>query len=122
MTGNAILAGILKSRYNGFRILSNGVLVRRLPDEEKTGSIFIPEMADTGRRNRGGERMAFGEILAVGDGHPIRKGPRAGEKRPLTVQPGERILFVPCPPNDEITVDGEKLWVVHEDHVLGVVE
>lgn len=118
-------AALDRATYNGFRILSNGVLVRKLPYQREvpSGRIVIPEEYEENyARNSFNERIAQGEVLAVGDGHLIKKGPRAGERIPLIPQPGEVILFCPCEPNDEVTVNGEKLWVVHENHVLGVVE
>ena len=62
--------------------LQDRVLLRRVQAEAKSfGGIFIP---DTAR-----EKPTEGEVIAVGPG--VRDG--TGEMHPLTVKPGDRVLF-----------------------------
>ena len=92
------------------RPLQDRILVRRVPEEEKTkGGIIIPDTAK--------EKPAEGEVIAVGSG----KADDKGTVRPLTVKKGDRVLFAKYSGND-IKIDGVDHLIMREDDVLGVIE
>ena len=92
------------------RPLQDRILVRRVPEEEKTkGGIIIPDSAK--------EKPAEGEVVAVGSGKTDDKG----KLRPLAVKKGDRVLFGKYSGND-IKIDGVDHLIMREDDILGVIE
>ena len=93
-----------------FRPLYDRVLVRRLESEQKTaGGLLIPESAK--------EKPQQAEVIAVGQGRVLKEGGLA----PLTVKPGDRILFGKYS-GDEIKIDGVEHLILREQDILAVVE
>jgi chaperonin GroES len=91
------------------RPLGDRVLVQPLEEQEvKKGGIIIPDTAK--------EKPQEGKILSVGPG----KRDDAGKLIPLDVKKGDKILFSKYG-GTEITVDGEKMLIMREDDILGVV-
>ena len=92
-----------------FRPLHDRVLVRRIEAEEKTaGGIIIPDTAK--------EKPQEGEVVSVGEG--IRD--EDGDRIPLDVKAGDRILFGKWS-GTEVKVDGEELLIMKESDILGVI-
>jgi chaperonin GroES len=92
-----------------FRPLHDRVLVRRIEAEEKTaGGIIIPDSAK--------EKPSEGEIIAVGDGNRDDDG----ERIPLDVKAGDRVLFGKWS-GTEVTVDGQELLIMKESDIMGVI-
>jgi chaperonin GroES len=92
------------------RPLHDRVLVKRLDEgEQKTGGIIIPDTAK--------EKPQQAEVKAVGNGKLLDSGERA----PLDVKPGDRILFGKYS-GSEIKIEGEEYLIVTEDEILGVLE
>jgi chaperonin GroES len=90
--------------------LQDRILVKRIEEEEKTkGGIIIPDAAK--------EKPQEGMVIAVGDGKVMENG----QKVPLTVKVGDKILFGKYS-GSEIKVDGEEHLIMREDDVLGIVE
>ncbi len=93
-----------------FRPLHDRVAVRRLEQEERSaGGIIIPDTAK--------EKPKEGEVVAVGPGGRNEKG----ERVPLDVKPGDRILFGKWS-GTEIKMDGEELLIMKESDVMGIIE
>ncbi len=91
------------------RPLGDRVLVQPLEEQEvKKGGIIIPDTAK--------EKPQEGKILSVGPG----KRDDAGKLIPLDVKEGDKILFSKYG-GTEISVDGEKMLIMREDDILGVV-
>lgn len=91
-----------------FTPLRNNVLIRRKKSEEKTpGGLIIPMNAS--------EKSQEGEVLATGYGTISD----AGELIPISVKPGDVILFENRR-GAEITLDGEKYLILKEDDIIGV--
>lgn len=91
------------------RPLHDRVLVRRMEEaEQKVGGIIIPDTAK--------EKPQQGEVMAVGNGKLLDSGERA----PLDVKPGDRILFGKYSGSD-ITIEGSEYLIVREDEILGVL-
>ncbi len=90
--------------------LQDRLVVKRIEEEEKTkGGIIIPDSAK--------EKPQEGKVVAVGDGKTLE----SGKKSPLTVKPGDKILFGKYS-GTEIKIDGEEHLIMREDDVLGIVE
>ena len=88
--------------------LHDRVLVRRLEEKETAkGGIIIPDTAK--------EKPHEGEVIAVGAGK-MEKGNRS----PLDVKVGDRILFGKYTGND-ITIDGQEYLILREDEILAKV-
>lgn len=90
------------------RPLYDRVVVRRVAEEEKVGLLFIPEQAK--------EKPSRGVVVAVGNGRRLE----SGELIPLEVAPNNVVLFGKYS-GTEIEFDGEKLLILREDEILGVV-
>ena len=85
--------------------LHDRVLVRRLEEKEQVkGGIIIPDTAK--------EKPQEGEVIAVGAGK-IEKG----ERIPLDVKAGDRVLFGKYS-GTEIKVDDEDYLILREDEIL----
>jgi chaperonin GroES len=90
--------------------LQDRLVVKRLEEEEKTkGGIIIPDSAK--------EKPQEARVVAVGDGKMLE----SGQKAPLTVKPGDKILFGKYS-GTEIKIDGEEHLILREDDVLAIVE
>ena len=92
------------------RPLNDRVLVLRIDEEEKTsGGIIIPDTAK--------EKPQEGKIVAVGSG----KLNENGERMPLEVKEGDRVLISKYGGND-IKIDGVEHLIMREDEILGILE
>ena len=92
------------------RPLHERIIVQRLEEgEQKIGGIIIPDTAK--------EKPQQGTVIAVGNGKLNDKGQRF----PLDVKAGDRILFGKYS-GQEITLDGGEYLIVKEDEVLAIVE
>ncbi|MGH7856460.1 MAG: co-chaperone GroES [Candidatus Binatia bacterium] len=92
------------------RPLGDRVLIRRVPEEEKSkGGIIIPDTAK--------EKPQEGKVIAVGKG----KVDEDGKVKPLDVKSGDRILFSKYA-GTEIKLDGEEHLILREEDILGVIE
>lgn len=91
-----------------FRPLHDRVLVRRIEEDQKVGSIIIPDTAK--------EKPQQGEILAVGPG---ARGDD-GKLVPLDVKKGDKVLFGKWS-GSEVKIDGEDLLIMKESDILGIV-
>lgn len=92
----------------GFRPLHDRVLVRRIEEDQKVGSIIIPDTAK--------EKPQQGEVIAVGPG---ARGDD-GKVVALDVKKGDKILFGKWS-GSEVKIDGEELLIMKESDILGVI-
>jgi chaperonin GroES len=93
-----------------FRPIHDHVLVKRIEELEiKIGGIIVPDSAK--------EKPQQGEVIAAGDGAILA----TGERVPLEVKAGERILFGKYS-GSEIKIDGQDYIVFREDDILAVLE
>ncbi|OGZ63630.1 MAG: co-chaperone GroES, partial [Candidatus Staskawiczbacteria bacterium RIFCSPHIGHO2_01_FULL_36_16] len=80
-------------------------------EEEKTkAGIFLPETASK-------EKSEEGKVVAVGPGKRNEKG----EVIPVSVKPGDKVLFSKYGPS-EIKVDDKEYLIAREDDMLAVIE
>ena len=92
------------------RSLGERVVVKPLPSEERTkGGIVIPDTAK--------EKPQEGEVVAIGPGRILETGQRA----PIDLKPGDRILFSKYAGN-EVKIDGVEHLIMREADILGVIE
>jgi len=90
--------------------LGDRVLVKPLEVEEETkGKIVIPDTAK--------EKPQEGEVIAVGDGKLLD----SGQKVPLSVKKGDKILYGKYS-GTEVKVDGVEHLIVREDDILAIVK
>ena len=90
--------------------LQDRLVIKRIEEEEKTkGGIIIPDAAK--------EKPQEGRVTAVGDGKTLE----SGQKAPLTVKVGDKILFGKYS-GTEIKIDGEEHLILREDDVLAIIE
>jgi chaperonin GroES len=92
------------------RPLGDRVLIKRVPEEQKTkGGIIIPDTAK--------EKPQEGKVVGVGKGKPNDDG----KVIPLDVKVGDRILFGKYS-GTEVKLDGEEHLILREEDILGVIE
>ena len=89
--------------------LGERIVIKVLESEEKTKSgIVLPDTAK--------EKPQMGEVLAVGSGKTLENG----EKIPLEVKVGDKVLFAKYA-GTEVKLDGEEYMVLKESDVLAII-
>jgi len=92
------------------RPLGERVVVKTLPSEERTKSgIVLPDTAK--------EKPQEGEVIAVGSGKILETGQRV----PIDLKPGDKILFSKYAGN-EVKIDDVEYLIMREADILGVIE
>lgn len=92
------------------RPLHDRVIVKRMDDQHKTASgIVLPENA--------AEKPDQGKVLATGLG----KINDDGKRMPLTVKPGDQVLFGKFS-GQATRIDGDEVLVMREDDIMAIVE
>ncbi len=92
------------------RPLHDRIIVKRLPEEEKTKSgIIIPDTAK--------EKPQEGEVIAVGNGRILENG----QKIPMEVKVGDKVIFGKYA-GTEIKIEGEEYLIMREEDILGIIE
>ena len=90
--------------------LGDRIVVKVLSQEEKTkGGIVLPDTAK--------ENPQEGEVKAVGTGRVLDNG----QKLPLDVKVGDRVLFSKYG-GTEVKVDGDEFLILSERDVLAVID
>ena len=93
-----------------FRPLHDRVVVRRIDEDEKTsGGIIIPDTA--------AEKPQTGKVIAVGPGARDDDGKIV----PLDVKAGDKVLFGKWS-GTEVKLDDEKLLIMKESDIMGVLK
>ena len=91
--------------------LSDHILIEPIKEEEKTKTgILLPETAEK-------EKPEQGMVIAVGPGRKTA----SGKIVPLSVQPGQKVLFTKYGPN-EIKVDDKEYLIAREEDILAILE
>lgn len=93
------------------RPLHDRLLVKRLEEQEevKKGGIIIPDTAK--------EKPQEGEVVAVGEGRRLE----SGERQPMDVSVGDRILFGKYSGND-VKIGDDEYLILREEDVLAVIQ
>ena len=91
--------------------LSDHILIEPIRTEEKTkGGIFLPDTAEK-------EKSEEGIVIAVGPG----KKNDDGKIIPVSVKPGQKVLFTKYGPN-EIKIEGKEYLIAREDDIVAIIE
>ncbi len=91
--------------------LSDHVLIEPIKEEERTESgIILPKTAEK-------ERPEQGRVIAIGPG----KRNEEGKIIPVSVRPGQKVLFTKYGPN-EIKVDNKEYLIAKEEDILAILE
>lgn len=91
------------------RPLRDRIVVRRENETKTAGGILIPDTA--------GEKPIIGVVLAVGPGKTLENG----SVQEVAVKKGDKVLFGKYA-GTEVEVAGDKLVVMREDDIMGVIE
>lgn len=90
--------------------LADRVVVERVPPQETTaGGILLPDTVK--------DKPREGTVVAAGPGRLVES---TGERRPLEVHPGDRILFGSYA-GEEIRVDGKDYLILKEADILAIL-
>ena len=91
------------------RPLGERVIVRALPQEERTKSgIYLPDIAK--------EKPQQGEVMAVGNG----KVTDDGKTIPMHVKAGDKVLYGKYS-GTEVKLDGEEFLIIKESEILAIL-
>jgi chaperonin GroES len=90
--------------------LHDKVVVQRMEEKEEVrGGIIIPDTAK--------EKPQRGKVIAVGKGKLME----GGNRRPMSVEPGNQILFSKWGGN-EIKMDDQEYLILSEDEILAIID
>ncbi len=91
------------------RPLGERVIVRALPQEEKTKSgIYLPDTAK--------EKPQQGEVMAVGNG----KVTDDGKTIAMNVKTGDKVLYGKYS-GTEVKIEGEEFLIIKESEILAIL-
>lgn len=91
--------------------LSDHILIEPVKEEEKTkAGIFLPETASK-------EKSEEGKVIATGPG----KTTDEGKIIPMSVKPGDRVLFQKYGPS-EIKIEDKEYLIATESDILAIIE
>ena len=91
------------------RPLGERVIVRALPQEERTKSgIYLPDTAK--------EKPQQGEVMAAGNG----KVTDEGKTIPMNVKAGDKVLYGKYS-GTEVKIDGEEYLIIKESEILAIL-
>ncbi|KAA3640166.1 MAG: co-chaperone GroES [Proteobacteria bacterium] len=92
------------------RPLHDRVIVKRVKEETTSpGGIVLPDSAT--------EKPVIGEVLAVGNGRLLDNG----EVKALEVKVGDKVLFEDKFNVTEVKIEGEKVVVMKEQDIIGII-
>lgn len=91
------------------RPLRDRLIVRRQEEKTTAGGIVIPDTA--------GEKPIIGIVVAVGPGKQLEDGTTLE----LVVKVGDKVLFGKYA-GTEVEYAGEKLVVMREEDIMGIIE
>lgn len=90
--------------------LHDNLVIKTADEGDVTAAgIVLPSTVDK-------ERPEQGEVVAIGDGKLLDNG----QKAPMTVKVGDRVMFKKYSP-DEIKIEGEEYLIISESDVLAVL-
>jgi len=91
--------------------LGDHILIEPIKEEEKTkAGIFLPDTASK-------EKSEEGKVVAVGPG----KKTDDGKIIPVSIKPGDKVLFTKYGPN-EIKINNKEYLIASESDILAVIE
>lgn len=98
-------------KMSKFTPLGDKVLVRPESKEEKSkGGLILTDSVQRGQK-------VYGEVVAVGTGIFSQSGNRI----PITVQVGDKVLYTKNEATNKVKVDDEELLLFNEHELLGFI-
>lgn len=94
---------------SNIRPLRDRIVVRRLEERKSAGGIVIPDTAS--------EKPIIGMVVSVGPGKTLDNG----SVLEPTVKANDKVLFGKYA-GTEVELEGEKLVVMREDDIMGIVD
>ena len=96
---------------SNFKPLGDRVLVRpdsKSEEKKSKGGLILTDSINRGTK-------VYGEVVSVGTGIFSQ----AGERIPITVQVGDKVLYTKQEASNTIKIDGEELLMFNEHELLG---
>ncbi len=90
-----------------FKLIGDNVLVKSIIITEKKG-VIVPTTYET--------KPELGEVISVGEGRFFENG----HQEPLRVKKGDIVYFNKYSTN-KFNIDGEELYVLREEDILGYI-
>lgn len=91
--------------------LADYILIEPIKEEEKTKTgILLPETVEK-------EKPEQGKVIAVGPGRKTEDG----KIIPVSVKPGQKVLFKKYGP-DEIKINDKEYLIAKEEDILAIIE
>lgn len=95
-----------------FRPLNDVVIIMPERGEEERNGIIIPATAD--------KKVRQGTVKATGKGKRIKKGAFKGRYAPLSVKPGDKVVFSDWD-GLKVDIDGQECLGMREDDIMAVL-
>lgn len=94
-----------------FKPLGDRILVKPEEQEQKSkGGLILTDSVQRGQK-------VYGTVVAVGTGIFSQ----SGEKIPVTVQVGDKVMYVKTEASNKLTLDGEDYLLFNEHELIGFV-
>lgn len=96
---------------SNFKPLGDRVLVRpdsKSEEKKSKGGLILTDSINRGTK-------VYGEVVSIGTGIFSQ----AGERIPITVQVGDKVLYTKQEATNTIKIDGEELLMFNEHELLG---
>jgi chaperonin GroES len=91
--------------------LDDYVVIKPITEETKSSSgIILPDTIDK-------EKPEKGEVIAIGEGKLLENG----QKAPMSVKPGDKVIFTKYSPN-EVKFNDEDYFILRQADILAVIE
>jgi chaperonin GroES len=94
-----------------FKPLGDRILVKPEEQEQKSkGGLILTDSVQRGQK-------IYGTVVAVGTGIFSQ----SGEKIPVTVQVGDKVMYVKAESSNKLTLDGNEYLLFNEHELIGFV-
>lgn len=94
-----------------FKPLGDRILVKPEEQEQKSkGGLILTDSVQRGQK-------VYGTVVAVGTGIFSQ----SGEKIPVTVQVGDKVMYIKTEASNKLTLDGEDYLLFNEHELIGFV-
>lgn len=95
------------------QLLENRVLIKPNRESDTTeGGIIIPDIAK--------KRSKFGEVILVGNGFTIQDGEKAGQKIPMSVKVGDKVMYE-SEDGADVQYEGELHVMLLEPSIMAII-
>ncbi len=103
------MAATATTKASKLKPLNDRVLIEKMEAQEQTeGGIFLPGSSQ--------EKPLEGTVIAAGPGASEK-----GEKQPMTVKTGDKVLYSKFS-GTEVKIDGKEYLIVSEKEILAIID